>query len=223
MRVATGAALALFLGASPAGAASMFTAIMNDAQEVPPGGQSNAAGQARASLQLVETEFPVDPYVVITITSLTMQIDFDPVFNFKNMPGGIDNGGTEIVQNLHIHNQVRGQNGGVVWGIFAPDHDTDDDAVLFNDTTNGTTRITAEWDQSEGAGGPPPTVTLLDFVAALRAAGPGGDVPLYLNLHTAADPAGAIRGQIVGAPEPAVALLLLAALGGAAWRRRPAR
>jgi hypothetical protein len=142
---------------------------------------------------------------------------FTSHFNFKNLPGGVDNGGNQIVGNLHIHNAARGENGTVVWGIFAPDHDTDDDSQLTNNP-DGTTRITSEWDLTEGNG----SVTLGNFLAALQGANPGQDVPLYLNLHTDLDQGGAIRGQIVGAPEPAgSALLLLAALG--LWTARRAR
>lgn len=48
----------------------------------------------------------------------------------------------------------------------------------------------------------------------------------YVNVHTAADPGGAVRGQLVGVtpvPEPSTYALALAGLGvvgAAAWRRR---
>jgi hypothetical protein len=219
MRLVASTALVLLLGTSTAGAATLFSATLNDAQEVAPGGTSNTTGEGRASLQLIETVIDGGPYVSFSIFSLALQLDFDPVFNFRNFPGGIDNGGTQIVAALHIHNQVRGQNGGVVWGIFEPDHDTDNDSVLFNNS-DGSTRIISEWDETEGNSSVP--VTLLSFLSALQTAGPGQDVPLYLNLHTNLDGAGAIRGQIVGAPEPALALLVLAGFGAAAWRRRSA-
>jgi hypothetical protein len=205
------AIVATLLGVGgPARGASLFTGNMNDAQEVAPGGSSNTAGTATANLELIEI---FDPYYGGGTSSLRLEIVFDPVFNFVNMPGGIDNGGTQIVSNLHIHNAARGVNGTVVWGIFAPDHDVDNDSVLFN-LPGGFTRIVSEWDLLEGNG----TVTLANFLDALRAAGPGQDVPLYLNLHSNLDPSGVIRGQIVGAPEPGVLLLL--ALGIAALTRR---
>jgi hypothetical protein len=177
---------------------------MDDAQEVAPGGTSNTAGRAQADLTLFEF---FDPYYGGTAW-LRVEIVFDPVFNFRDMPGGIDNGGTQIVSNLHIHNAARGANGSVVWGIFAPDHDTDNDSALEN-LAGGFTRITSEWDLTEGNG----TLTLFDFLPLLQGAGHGQDVPLYLNLHSNLDPAGVIRGQIVGsAPEPAVGGLLVLGL-----------
>ena len=48
------------------------------------------------------------------------------------------------------------------------------------------------------------------------AADPGEDVPLYWNVHTVADPAGAIRGQIFATPVPEpTSLIGLALVGGA--------
>jgi hypothetical protein len=201
IRFSAALAAAVLLWGAPARGATLFTGDMDDAQEVAPGGTSNTTGRAQADLRLFEF---FDPYYGGTAW-LRMEIVFDPVFNFRDMPGGIDNGGTQIVSNLHIHNAARGANGSVVWGIFAPDHDTDDDSALEN-LAGGFTRITSEWDLTEGNG----TLTLSDFLPLLQDAGHGQDVPLYLNLHSNLDPTGVIRGQLVGsAPEPAVAGLLV--------------
>jgi hypothetical protein len=85
---------------------------MDESQEVAPNGASNTPGTARVDLQLNDPR--AGNY------SLTLQMELDDIFNFMNLPGGVDNGGEQIVGNLHIHNQVRGQSGSVVWGIFAP-------------------------------------------------------------------------------------------------------
>src|SRR5688572_1867105 len=142
-----------------------------------------------------------------------MQLLFSSDFNFVNFGGA--NTGTELVNNLHVHNAARGVSGAVVWGIFAPDHDVDNDSVLVSNP-DGTTLITSEWDLNEGNG----SVTLANFLAALQAAAPGDDVPLYLNAHTSDAGGGAIRGQCVAVPEPSPALLLMLGLIGLAHRKR---
>lgn len=186
----------LVVGASPAGAASFFTADMDNTQEVAPGVPGTTTGTADVDIQLNDLgggNF-----------SLTMQLLFTSDFNFVNF-GGANNGGSEIVSNLHVHNQARGLSGSVVWGIFAPDHDVDNDSALTSNP-DGTTLITSEWDLTEGNG----AVTLANFLAALQAATPGSDVNLYLNVHTTEAAGGAIRGQFVAVPEPkSLALLAL--------------
>ena len=85
-------------------------------------------------------------------------------------------------------------------------------------------RVTGEWDATEGTG-----VTLLDFLPGLLALKTGEDAPFYVNLHTASDPAGAIRGQIVAAndvaavPLPGALWLLGVAVGGLFLQRRHRR
>jgi hypothetical protein len=212
MRLAAGLALLTMLAlASPAGAAFMhYTGDMDDAQEVAPGVPGTTTGTASVDLQLHDLgggQF-----------SLTMQILFTDHFNFMNV-GGANNGGTEIVSNLHIHNQVRGVSGGVVWGIIGPDNDTDNDTVLVNNG-DGTTLITTEWDMLEGSG-LGNFLTIAGAQLGLLEALAGEDVALYLNLHTTEASGGAIRGQIVKVPEPFAALLLALGLGALA-RHRPA-
>ena len=189
--------LSLLVLTSPAFAATMFTADMDNLQEVAPGVPGTTTGTAEVDLQLNDLgggNF-----------SLTMQLLFTSDFNFVNFGGA--NTGTELVNNLHVHNAARGASGAVVWGIFAPDHDVDNDSVLVSNP-DGTTLITSEWDLNEGNG----SVTLANFLAALQAATPGQDVPLYLNVHTSDAAGGAIRGQFVAVPEPSTALLLLVGL-----------
>lgn len=196
-------ASALLLQPLNAFAATVFTADMDDTQEVAPGMPGTTTGSATVDLQLNDLgggNF-----------SLSMQILVTSEFNFSAF-GGPDVG-EEMVGNLHIHNQVRGMAGDVVWGIFEPDHDVDNDSALVANP-DGTILITSEWDMTEGNG----TVTLADFLDDLQNAGVGEDVALYLNLHTADAPGGAIRGQLVGVPEPSTTVLLAASLGVFALR-----
>jgi hypothetical protein len=195
----------LVIGTSPAGAASTFTADMDNTQEVAPGVPGTTTGTADVNIQLNDLgggNF-----------SLTMQLLFSADFNFMNFGG--PNTGTEVVTNLHVHNAARGASGSVVWGIFAPDHDVDNDSVLTSNP-DGTTLITTEWDLTEGNG----IVTLANFLAQLQAATPGQDVDLYLNAHTSDAPGGAIRGQFVAVPEPASAALLVLGIALLARIRR---
>jgi hypothetical protein len=200
-------ALAAFLAiaSTPAGAASLFTAQMDQSQEVSPGTPGTTTGTASVDLQLNDLgggNF-----------SLSMQLLFSSDFNFRNF-GGVDTG-AEVVTNLHVHNAARGASGGVVWGIFAPDHDVDNDSALVNNP-DGTTLITSEWDLTEGNG----TVTLANFLPALQAAVVEADLPLYLNAHTTDAAGGAIRGQFVAVPEPGAAGLLGIGVGLVAFARR---
>lgn len=188
--------LAAFLIVAPVDAAMIFTANMDDTQEVAPGTPGTTTGTATVTAQLRP--------VGVGVHSLTMQLLFTSDFNFSAF-GGPDTG-AEIVQNLHIHNAARGVSGPVVWGIFAPDHDVDNDSALVSNL-DGTTIITSEWDFTEGNG----AVTLADFLSPMLNAAAGEDVPLYLNLHTADAAGGSIRGQFVAVPEPSTALLAIAA------------
>jgi 2',3'-cyclic-nucleotide 2'-phosphodiesterase (5'-nucleotidase family)/DNA-binding beta-propeller fold protein YncE len=96
------------------------------------------------------------------------------------------------VVGLHIHSAERGANGAVVFGIVSPGQDDDD--VTFTENADGSVTISGVWDSDDASNAP-----LSDFVAAIEGAEAGEDVPLYLNVHTTANPAGEIRGQLVGA------------------------
>ena len=103
--------------------------------------------------------------------------------------------------------------------IRAPDSDTDGDTA-FDFLPDGRTRIQGEWDLGEGDG----SFTLESFLGGLEAALAGEDTALYLNIHTEADGAGAIRGHVVAVPEPGVVAQLLLGLGAlGAWRERELR
>lgn len=196
------AGLALSLVAFPAGAATMFVANLEAAQEVPP---STALGFGVASLQLT----------LDTQNHLAFALVVTPTFDFTAFGGG-GAGGSDVL-GLHIHNAARGANGPVVFGMIAPNSDTDGD-LMFSNLGLAGTLVEGEWDSGEGN-----AADLDDFVAALLAALPGEEVDLYLNLHTASFPAGAIRGQLVAVPEPRIAALLAVALAGLVLGRRAGR
>lgn len=184
-----------------------FTALLDSAQEVTPGGATNSPLTGLAQLDLTQTA---------GVFSLSFNIAFDSGFDFGPITGNPSTGGEEITA-LHFHNNVRGANGPIVFGIFNPSSDLDGDTMTFFNF-DGTTTVTGEWDEAEGNGG----ATLADFLPSLLAAQPGDEVPLYLNLHSADDPAGVIRGQISAVPEPGTFLLLgtgIASLGLWSWKQ----
>ncbi|MGI0482011.1 choice-of-anchor I family protein [Geminocystis sp. CENA526] len=76
---------------------------------------------------------------------------------------------------FHIHQAVRGANGGVVWDILA-DPDT---VITVNE--DGTANITSTWQEN-----------------TIPKTAKGEDTEFYFNLHTVANPPGEIRGQIIG-------------------------
>ncbi|MDJ0511558.1 MAG: CHRD domain-containing protein [Crocosphaera sp.] len=118
----------------------------------------------------------------------------------------------DVATALHIHQAPRGQNGGVVFGIFQPDQDLDDRVVTFNPLDESTT-ISGVWDSDD-----PSAVPLATVVPGLLATASGEDTDFYINLHSVNDPGGIIRGQIVATsvPEPAslASLLAFAAISG---------
>jgi hypothetical protein len=86
---------------------------------------------------------------------------------------------SDDVTALHFHNAPPGANGGVVFGLIAPNHDTDD---LVIDPAAGT--LTGIWENTD-------VNPLIDQLAALDAGN------LYLNVHTTSFPGGEIRGQVL--------------------------
>ncbi|GJL49972.1 MAG: hypothetical protein NPIRA01_11990 [Nitrospirales bacterium] len=189
--------------------ATSFTAFMNSSQEIAPAGLTNSPLTGLAQLQLRQ---------ISGTYALSFMITVDSGFDFQGF-GTPNPMGGELVSALHFHNQDRGSNGPVVFGIFGPSSDLDGD-TMTQVNTNGTTTVTGEWDQTEGNGG----ATLTDFLPSLLNAQPGQDVPLYLNLHTANDPSGVIRGQLAAVPEPGTLLLfgsgLLGLLGYHRYQRK---
>lgn len=128
MRTVLATALALALSA-PATAVTIFTAQLNQAQEVPPSG-SSATGTATFTLDDAETELAYD----ILISGLD--------WNLTYTPGDLN----DDITGLHIHFAPPGVNGSVVFGIHGPQHDLDDRVVT---TPDGAVRFVGVWDAAD--------------------------------------------------------------------------
>ena len=94
------------------------------------------------------------------------------------------------VTSTHFHNQVRGQNGAVVFGQINPAQDADDLDVVEN--TDGSWTVSGRWEMTD-----PANVSIANFAATLGSAAVGTEVPLYFNVHTNQFMAGEIRGQLI--------------------------
>ena len=170
-------------------AATLFESNLNSTQEVDPGGQTDSAATGFSSLELIEESGIFSLKYSLTISS---EINFEPLDNGTPVDQITDDNDATL---LHIHNAARGVNGPVVFGIFNPNDDNDPN-ITFND--NGTTTISGVWDPDEGS------EPLSNFVGQLVDAVPGEELDLYWNLHTVADPAGVIRGQIFAVADPEI-------------------
>lgn len=201
----------------PAHSATMFTSVLNSAQEVSPAGVTNSPVTGSAELEL-------------NGSFLEFVVNIAPGFDFSAFEAGTPadqippDSNDNLVTLFHIHNGARGVNGPVVFGIYNPDHDFDNDvSIVVNQ--DGSATITGSWGPTDGAPGDgnPTTGDLDNFIPSLLAANPGEDVDLYFNLHTVGDPAGAIRGQLQAVPEPLTILgtgFALASMGAMKKLRR---
>jgi len=157
---------------------NQFAARLSGDQESPPSG-SNATGVAFLSLN--------DSGSALHYSIEVFGLDFGPLLGLPPQTPGDPN---DDVTLMHIHNAPAGVNGGVVFGLFNPAHDTDDLVAVIN--PDGSTSISGRWEETDSAIAP-----LSVFAPALQAANPGDDVELYLNVHTTGNGGGEIRGQII--------------------------
>jgi hypothetical protein len=204
-------AVFVFALVSPLWAATEFVVNMDGSQEVGTlNNPVNATGQGALTLvDLGGGNFRWEYEVTVS-----------PELNFSNVTGNaaLDNGGRQAT-GIHIHNAARGVNGPIIYGLYGPDQDFDNDVVAVLNADNSTT-FTGSWGPTDG--NPVGNINghatnfLLPAVA-------GEDVPFYFNAHTQLNPGGETRGQIVAVPEPTAWLLCI--LGGVPliYRRKQRR
>lgn len=88
---------------------------------------------------------------------------------------------------LHIYAAPRGTTGMHAFDILNPNGDDD---LTFSFNSDGSVTLRGMWEETEHS--------LVPFAEDLRNAEPLEDVPLYINVHTERNPAGEIRGQVMG-------------------------
>ena len=162
-------------------------AILTGDQEVPEPTGSTAIGSSSLTLNAAGDALEYD----LTVSGL----DFWQLLGTE--PTTPDTG--DDVTRIHIHDNVRGENGPVAFGIFdlvAPevgDQDIDDLSVVEN--ADGSVTLSGIWEETD-----PALIPLSNFVDEIRDAEPGEDIGLYWNIHTEQFPGGEIRGQLIGDP-----------------------
>jgi len=200
----------LALEAGSASAATRFRAILEGAQEVP---AVVSPFTGIAELELID--LGGGDYSLAFELQLPAGLDYQ--FLVAGAPvADIPTDNLLAVRQLHIHNGPRGVNAPVVYGVYNPDQDVDNDVVI---TVNpdGSALVTGSWGPTDGN----PVGNINGFAQALRDAKPGEDVDFDWNLHTIAFPSGEIRGQIFAVPAPAtLALFGLGLVAFAAGRKR---
>ena len=191
----------LFVQSSDAAVRTFVASITHD-QEVstPPVPNEGTSG---TGLFILNDDNPAAPFMTYNVSLMGLDLDG------ARTPGNAN----DNVTNAHIHNNVFGMNGGVVFGQIAPNHDTNPNDLIVNPAT-GT--ISGKWDANEGS------ATLLALLAA-GAFNPdaNGRASLYYNVHTTDHPGGEIRGQLTLIPEPASCMLGVIGIASfGAMRRR---
>lgn len=125
----------------------------------------------------------------MTLNAAQDALEYSITLNGVDLDGLQTADPSDDVTALHFHAAPAGSNGGVAFGLIAPNHDGDDIVI---DPVAGT--ITGRWENTD----PNP---LSGQLANLMSEG------LYLNLHTTTFPAGAIRGQVFEMPAEIVPTL----------------
>lgn len=143
---------------------SAFSASLEGAQEVPPV-TTSAFGSALLILNSERNRLEID----IETSGIDIDGNQTPGTSSDDLTGG------------HTHAGPRGANGGIVFGFFGLNNDTNGDLAI--DAVQSS--IFVGWDETEGR-----NTTLADQLANLT------DENLYLNLHTQGHRGGEIRGQI---------------------------
>jgi myo-inositol-hexaphosphate 3-phosphohydrolase len=158
-----------FAGGSPI---KTYQSTLTSAQEVNPSTATSASGTGLLEL------LPSGNAIAFNLT--IKALDFGSFLGFANQTATT----ADDVILAHIHQGNRGANGPVVFDIKA------DADRKYTINADGSVTITGKWDSTDAN---PIPQTVID---SLKATASGSDSGFYFNVHTTANPSGAIRGQI---------------------------
>ena len=154
-----------------------YRAILEASQEVPP---TISTGSSGLGTFVFDTTAVAANYVFHILA-----LDFGPAAGRPPQTAAT----ADDVVSAHFHNQVRGQNGPVVFGQINPAQDNDDLAIFPGIPS---WILLGRWETSD-----PASSSISNFAGVLGSTALGADAPLYFNIHTVQFPGGAIRGQLV--------------------------
>lgn len=156
------------------------------------GGTSSGTGSARFLVNRDDTTIVSIDYSVIV-----EGLDFSAVTDAADSTAF---SGDNVI-GIHVHNALRGEQGGRVLNIVGsqeevlnPDVTGDQDRTI--EVQGDQVRISGTWDASDDGTDPN------ELASAILNTEEGADAPLYVNVHTSGNPGGEIRGQLVGDPIP---------------------
>ncbi len=95
---------------------------------------------------------------------------------------------TDDVTDAHFHPGATGVEGGPIFGLKSDL----DDFFVSSVALNGSRRVSGRWETTDAP-------SLTPFLNTFSGAGVslGGEIPIYINFHTNANPGGEIRGQMI--------------------------
>lgn len=179
-------------------AATILTANISNATELPPTVPTTSTGAARPA------SFGTASFVLNdAMTSMTMSVTiFNIDFTGSQTPDVNDN---LTAAHIHASSTATTINAPVVWGFFgSPFNDNNPNDVVVTPFTTGVGgTITGKWDAPEGNG-----TTLTAQLSNILSGNS------YINFHTTQFGAGETRGFLEVAPEPSSSLLMSCGLAG---------
>ncbi len=179
-------------------AATILTANITNATELPPTVPTTSTGAARPA------SFGTASFVLNdAMTSMTMSVTiFNIDFTGSQTPDVNDN---LTAAHIHASSTATTINAPVVWGFFgSPFNDNNPNDVVVTPFTTGVGgTITGKWDAPEGNG-----TTLTAQLSNILSGNS------YINFHTTQFGAGETRGFLEVAPEPSSSLLMSCGLAG---------